>query len=86
MSKKVRVTPELVARAHKIFEEAKVKKRPVESNVELSRHELKALERKGYVRKMIIFGNKKYSGYTGSQTYVWSWVGTDMIKETSYGQ
>ena len=47
MSKKVRVTPEFVARAHKIFEEAKAEKRAIKSNVELSRSELKALERKG---------------------------------------
>jgi len=74
VSKKIRVTPEFVARARKIFERAKAEKRPVKSNVELSRSELKVLERKGYVRRMIVFGDKKYIGSTGSQQCVWNWI------------
>lgn len=73
VSKKIRVTPELVEEARKAF--AKAEKKSIISGKGLSRGELKALERAGYVRKMIIFGKQKYSDQTGSQSYIWQWVG-----------
>ena len=77
LSKKIRVTPELVEKAKKFFEEVfeKTKKKTIVANRGLSRGELRALERKGYVRKMIIFGDRRYTESTGSQQYVWSWTG-----------
>jgi len=77
LSKKIRVTPELVEKAKKIFEEVfeKTKKKTIIANKGLSRGELRALERKGYVRKMIVFGDRRYTDSTGSQQYVWSWIG-----------
>lgn len=67
------MTPELIEKARKAFEKAE-KKGIVSGKGLLSRGELKALERKGYVHKMIIFGNQKYSDQTGSRSYIWQWV------------
>jgi len=75
LSKKIRVTPELVEKARKIFEKAKKEKKAVTTTSDLSRTEMRALERKGYVRKMSIFGAARYAGGTGGLSYVWSWIG-----------
>lgn len=69
----IKVTPELIEKAKKVFEKAD--KKGIIINEGLSRKELRALERKGKVRKMIIFGDRKYAESTGTQTYLWSWVG-----------
>jgi len=77
LSKKIRVTPELVEKARKIFEKAKKEKKAVTTTNGLSRTEMRALERKGYVRKMSIFGAVRYAGSRGGLSYVWSWVGIE---------
>ena len=76
MSRKIRVTSELIERAKKVFEKASKKavRSGVVSGKDLTRGELKALERKGCVRKMVIFGDTKYSDQTGSRSYIWQWV------------
>jgi len=71
------VTPELVEKARKIFEKAKKEKKAVTTTNGLSRTEMRALERKGYVRKMSIFGAVRYAGSRGGLSYVWSWVGIE---------
>lgn len=77
MSKKIRVTLELIERAEEVFKKASEKavRSGVVSGEDLTRRELRALERKGYVRKMTIFGKTKYSDQTGSRSYIWQWVG-----------
>lgn len=72
MSKKIRVAPELIEKAKKAFEKAE--KKGITSEEGLTRRELRALERKGCVRKMTIFGDTKYSDQTGSRSYIWQWV------------
>ena len=76
MSKKIRVTPELIERAKEVFKKASenIVRDAVVSGEDLTRRELRALERKGYVRKMTIFGKTKYSDQTGSRSYIWQWV------------
>jgi len=69
MSKKIRVTSELVERARKIF----ANRESIKANEELSRGELRALERKGFVRRMQVVGERKYVGVTGSISYQWFW-------------
>jgi len=71
MSKKVKVDNELIERAREIFKKAGG--RGILTNEGLSRKELRALEREGFVRKITIFGKQKYSGVTGSITYLWQW-------------
>ncbi len=72
MSRKVRVTPGLIEEARAVFKNAN--KKNILANEGLTRGQLKALERKGYVRKMSAFGRSKWAGQTGALTYVWSWV------------
>lgn len=72
MSRKIRVTPELMEKAKKAFKKAE--RSSIISGEGLTRQELRALERKGCVRKMIIFGNTKYSDQTGSRSYIWQWI------------
>jgi len=73
MSKKIRVTPELEEKARGVFERAK--KQAIQTGDGLSRGELRALERKGKVRKMTVFGGTRYLGTSGALSYVWSWIG-----------
>ena len=72
MSKKIRVTPELIEKAKKAFKKAE--RSGIRSGEGLTRQELKALERKGCVHKMTIFGDTKYSDQTGSRSYIWQWI------------
>ena len=72
VSRKIRVTPELMEKARKAFKEAE--RSGIRSEEGLTRRELRALERKGCVRKMVIFGDTKYSDQTGSRSYIWQWV------------
>lgn len=41
----------------------------------LTRKELRILERKGLVRKMAIYREKKYKDNPATLGYVWEWVG-----------
>lgn len=66
---KVRVTPELIAKAGKVFSE--VKKGTIRTNEGLTRSELRALERKGIVRKMPTYGSRKYQDVSPSMSYIW---------------
>jgi len=73
MSRKIRVTPELIEKARGVFERAKQKAIPTGEG--LSRGELRALERRGKVRKMTVFGGTRWVGTSGALSYVWSWIG-----------
>ena len=73
MSKKVRVTQELIDTAKAVFKNAK--KKNIISGEGLTHGQLRALERKGYVRKMSTFGRSKWAGQSGAVEYVWSWIG-----------
>ena len=73
MSKKIRVTPELIEEARAVFKKAN--KKAILTNDGLTGGQLRALERKGYVRKMSTFGRSKYAGQTGALHYAWQWVG-----------
>jgi len=72
VSKKIKVTQELIDTARAVFKNSG--KKNILAGEGLTRGELKALERKGYVRKMSAFGRSKWAGQTGALTYVWSWV------------
>ena len=41
----------------------------------LSRTELRILERKGLVRKMVVYGTRKYKDSPVTEGYLWEWVG-----------
>ena len=56
---KIRVTPELIAKAKKCFS-AKGEK-GVKVNEGLTRSELRALERKGLVEKQVFFSERKWA-------------------------
>ena len=73
MSKKVKVTQELIDTARSVFKNSG--KKNILADESLTRGQLKALERKGYVRKMSSFGRSKWAGQSGALIYVWSWVG-----------
>ena len=73
MSKKIRVTSELIEEARAVFKKAN--KKAILTNEGLTGGQLRALERKGYVRKMSTFGRSKWAGQSGALKYVWNWVG-----------
>ena len=73
MSKKIRVTQELIDIARAVFKNAN--KKAILTNEGLTGGQLRALERKGYVRKMSTFGRSKWAGQTGTLKYAWSWIG-----------
>lgn len=75
MSRKIRVTSELIKKAKEVFKRAEGK--AIVANKGLSRNELRALERAGKVRKMTTFGERKWADNTGTQGYAWSWTGDD---------
>jgi len=81
MSKKVKVDNGLIEKAKEVFEKAGG--RGIFINEGLNRKELRALERRGYVRKITTFGKQKYSGVTGSIMYLWQWdeIATGLVKE-----
>ncbi len=72
MSKKIRLTQELIDTARSVFKNAN--KKNIITGEGLTRAQLRVLEREGYVRKMSTFGRSKFAGQTGAVKYVWSWV------------
>ena len=70
MSKKIKVTPQLIQKAKDVFEKAK--KSSIKANEGLTRAELRALERKGIVEKIPIFGQRKFTDSSPSMSYIWS--------------
>ena len=73
MSKKVRVTQELIVKARRAFESSE--KKGIIVGKGLNRSELRSLERKGLVRRMSTFGSTKFVNYRGSVSYLWFWIG-----------
>lgn len=67
MSKKIRVTNSLIEKVEKVF--AKAKKKTIVASKDLTRTELRALERKGIVTKIPIHQVAKYVGETGASYY-----------------
>lgn len=67
MSKKVRVNNELIEKAGRVF--IKAKKKTIVASKDLTRKELRALERKGVVTKITIRQESKYVGETGATYY-----------------
>jgi len=67
LSKKVRVDNNLIAKAEEVF--AKAKKKTIVASKDLTRTELRALERKGIVTKVPIHQASKYVGETGALYY-----------------
>lgn len=65
---------EVIEKALKIFRNLKGKK-TILTGEGLSRKELRILERKGLVRKMPIYGKRKYKDTTPTIGHCWEWVG-----------
>ena len=65
---------EIIEKAIKIFRNLKDKK-TILTGEGLTRKELRILERKGLVRKMAIYGIRKYKDSTPTIGYCWEWVG-----------
>jgi len=72
MSKKIRVTDELVKKAEEVF--ARLEKRTIVAGKGLTRQELRALERKGIVERIPIRQTAKYVGETGAMQYTYRLV------------
>ena len=65
---------EIIEKAVKIFRNLEGKK-TILTGEGLTRKELRILERKGLVRKMAIYGTRKYKDSTPTIGYCWEWVG-----------
>lgn len=65
---------EILEKAVKIFRDLKGKK-TILTGEGLTRKELRILERKGLVRKMAIYRDKKYKDNPATLGYCWEWVG-----------
>ena len=65
---------EIIEKAVEIFRNLKGKK-TILTGEGLTRTELRILERKGLVRKMTIYGTRKYKDTTPTMGYCWEWVG-----------
>ena len=65
---------EIIEKAVKIFRNLKGKK-TILTGEGLTRKELRILERKGLVRKMPIYGKRKYKDTIPTISYAWEWVG-----------
>ena len=65
---------EVIEKALKVFRNLKGKK-TILIGEGLTRKELRILERKGLVRKMTIYGTRKYKNITPTIGYCWEWVG-----------
>ena len=69
---KVRVTPELIEKAKKVFADAKEKKKEtIKAGEGLSRTELRALKRAGIVESLPVFARRKYTDTVPTTSYVW---------------
>lgn len=64
----------IIEKAIKIFRNLKDKK-TILTGEGLTRKELRILERKGLVRKMSVYGVRKYKDTTPTIGYCWEWVG-----------
>lgn len=73
MSKKIKVTPELVKKAEEVF--ARSEKQMIVAGKGLTRQELRALERQGVVERIPIRQTAKYVGETGAMQYAYRLVG-----------
>jgi len=82
VSRKVRVTPELVKKAEGVFAKAE-KATIVADNKGLTRRELRALERKGVVERIPFRQTAKYVGETGAMQYAYRLVSN--FKELIHG-
>jgi len=65
---------EIIEKAVKIFRNLEGKK-TILTGEGLTRKELRILERKGLVKKMAIYGTRKYKDSTPTIGYCWEWVG-----------
>jgi len=72
MTKKIRITPELIEKAKLAFSASKSKYIKL-SDLGLTRGEIRALERKELVDSMKVFGDRKFSATAPSMHYVWRW-------------
>ena len=68
---------EIIEKAVKVFRELACSggKKTILTGEGLTRTELRILERKGLVRKMTIYGTRKYKDITPTIGYAWEWVG-----------
>ena len=74
MAKKIKVTTELIEKAKKAFSSSK-SRYTKRSELGLTRGEIRALERKGLVDNMKVFGERKFSASSPAMHYVWRWKG-----------
>ena len=65
--KKIRVTPELTEQAKKVFNG----KAAIHAGEGLNRQELRALERKGFVRKVPTYVRSPFVGGGSTIKYIW---------------
>jgi len=72
LSRKVEVTQELIERAKSTFSDSKTRFTPL-SKLDLTRAEIRALEKKNLVEKMRMFADRKFTNTTPSMYYVWRW-------------
>lgn len=71
--KKIRITSELIEKAECVFADAEGAM--IATGAGLSRQELRALEKKGLVEKMPIFGDRKYDTVSPIKSFRWRWKG-----------
>jgi len=72
VSKKIRVTDELRKKAEEVF--ARAEKTMIVAGKGLTRRELRALERGGFVERIPIRQTAKYVGETGAMQYTYRLV------------
>jgi len=68
---KIKVTPELFAKAEEVFSKAKDK--TIRTNEGLSRTELRALFRAGFVERIPAFAERKWANVAPTKYYIWRW-------------
>ncbi len=68
---------EVIEKALKVFEELpmSVGRKTILTGKGLTRKELRLLERKGLVRKLAIYRDKKYKNNPATLGYAWEWIG-----------
>jgi len=64
---------ELIKKAKEVFKVAK--KKTILTGEGLTRTELRLLERRGFVKKMPIYKEKKYKDNPSTMTHIWELIG-----------
>jgi len=73
MGSKARLTIKLAAKAAKVFN---APGKTIRTGEGLSRTELRLLERRGFVRKLEVYGKRKFANRKPTMSYMWEWKGS----------